>query len=274
MHRFYPHSPSCGWCYMDGWIHPPYKNLGVERGGPVVAYIDPGLLFNPERSILWCLKLLGGGLGGIDQFWSKPSGSTDTIPPNNCLISVNGPTETCQCQTSHALYFTTPITWTCWLLNPCTVMSFMTNPRCRFFPCTLHFLSHLYYQPHWWPVTAFMTATTWKFRPYPLHCTSRIDHKLWYRSTCKRVGKRLGQKTYLKSMARLGQERDPQLHAPIFTTISRSPYPQYNHSSLPTITGRLHLFHIIQNGWPPSGNTHIGNHKILYYWYVVSYKYH
>ena len=85
---------------------------------------------------------------------------------------------------------------------------------------------------------------------------------------------RAWKKTYPKSMARLGQERDPQRHAPIFTTSSRYPSPQYNHFSLTTIAGRLYMFHIIQNGWPPSGNTHIGTHKPLYYWYVFSYQYY
>ena len=50
---------------------PRYEKLGVERGGPVIAYIDPGLLFRPERSILRSLKLLGGFFGGIDQFLIK-----------------------------------------------------------------------------------------------------------------------------------------------------------------------------------------------------------
>ena len=48
---------------MDGWIHPPYVNLGVERGVPVATYIDPVPFFHPERSILRGIKLLGGGLG-------------------------------------------------------------------------------------------------------------------------------------------------------------------------------------------------------------------
>ena len=64
---------------LHGWLDPsPIRKLrggkgwkGVERGGPVAAYIDPGLLFHPERSILQGLKLLGGGLGGIYQFWIK-----------------------------------------------------------------------------------------------------------------------------------------------------------------------------------------------------------
>ena len=61
-----PH-PIFGVTWMVGST-PLYKKLGVERGGPVVAYIDPGLLFHPERSILRSLKLLGGVFGGIDQF--------------------------------------------------------------------------------------------------------------------------------------------------------------------------------------------------------------
>ena len=57
---------------MDGWIYPLYVNLGVERGGPAAAYIDPGLLFHPERSILMGYKTPGGVvLGGIDQFLIK-----------------------------------------------------------------------------------------------------------------------------------------------------------------------------------------------------------
>ena len=56
---------------MGGWIHPPYINSWVEKGGPVAAYIDPIILFHPTRSIMRGLKLLGGGLGGIDQFWIK-----------------------------------------------------------------------------------------------------------------------------------------------------------------------------------------------------------
>ena len=209
----------------------------------------------------------------LTSFGSKPSGSKSTIPQNNFLIPVNGPTETCQCHNLHALSFTMPMLLNHLLLYTCKVMAFMSNPPRHFFPYTLHCIAHLSHQPQWWPVTSFMNATTWKLRPCPLHCTSRFDHQLWCRSTITRVGTLL-KKTYLKSMARLGQEPDPKRHAPIFTTISRSPSPQYNHYSLPTISGRLHMFHIIQKGWPPSGNTHIVTYKPLYYWYLFSYKYH
>ena len=75
-------------------------------------------------------------------------------------------------------------------------------------------------------------------------------------------------------MARLGQEHDHQSHARIFTTIYISLSPQHNNFSLPTIIGRLQLFHIIQNGWNTSCNTHIGAHKPLYYLYVLFYQYH
>ena len=49
---------------------PPYVNLGVDRGGPVEKYTDPGLFFIQTVHTVES-KNIGGGLGSIDQFWNK-----------------------------------------------------------------------------------------------------------------------------------------------------------------------------------------------------------
>ena len=114
---------------MDGWVHTPYINLGLETSGSVATYIDPGLLYHPTRSIK-------RGWNSWGEAWvALSSGSTATIPPDNCSMPGNGTTETYQCQTSHYLFLPTPITWALWLSYRCKVMDLMANPTHHF--CTL-----------------------------------------------------------------------------------------------------------------------------------------